>query len=74
MQDIHAVLAILVLQKKHGKPVQQSEDEYYAQFSETPWQRLMHLRRVFLTRLRPKERSTRFERPEASMPVRTGEV
>ena len=74
MQDIYAALAILVLQKKLGQPAQQPEDEFYAQFSETPGRRLMGLLRVFLARPRAEGRSTRFERPEASTPFHKGEV
>lgn len=50
MQETYAALAIIALQKKVGKPDQLSEDEFYAQFCEAPWQRLARFSRALLDR------------------------
>ncbi|EKF58995.1 hypothetical protein QWE_12113 [Agrobacterium albertimagni AOL15] len=47
MHEVYAALAIAALKQERGQNDRLSEDEFYAQYGEAPWERLRRLvRRV----------------------------
>ncbi len=56
MHETYVALAIASLQKEFGDRAQLSEDEFYARFSEMPWQRLARLGRRLVDRVRSRKR------------------
>jgi hypothetical protein len=54
MHETYVALAIASLQKEFGDRGRLSEDEFYARYSEAPWQRLSRLGRSLFERIRPR--------------------
>jgi len=74
MQETYAALTIIALQKRVGKPDQLSEDEFYAQFSEAPWQRLSRRCKTLFAQLKLGEDGARFTSGRASPSTRAAEA
>jgi hypothetical protein len=55
MHETYVALAIASLQKEFGDRSQLSEDEFYARYSEPPWQRLARFGHSLLDRIRPRK-------------------
>lgn len=55
MHETYVALAIASLQKEFGDRGQLSEDEFYARYSEAPWQRLARLSRRLLDLVRSRK-------------------
>ncbi len=55
MHETYVALAIASLQKEFGGHGRLSEDEFYARYSEAPWQRLARLSRRLRDRIRPRK-------------------
>lgn len=55
MHETYVALAIASLQKGFGDRGRLSEDEFYARYSEAPWQRLARLSRRLLDLVRSRK-------------------
>lgn len=55
MHETYVALAIASLQKEFGDRGQLSEDEFYACYSEAPWQRLARFGHSLLDRIRSRK-------------------
>jgi hypothetical protein len=55
MHETYVALAIASLQKEFGDRGRLSEDEFYARYSEAPWQRMARLSRRLLDRVRSRK-------------------
>ncbi|PLK71762.1 hypothetical protein C0V73_06530 [Rhizobium sp. TH135] len=55
MHETYVALAIASLQKEFGERGRLSEDEFYARYSEAPWQRMVRLSRRLLDRVRSRK-------------------
>ncbi|MGQ2970843.1 MAG: hypothetical protein ACT6RF_19035, partial [Allorhizobium sp.] len=55
MHETYVALAIASLQKEFGGRGRLSEDDFYARYSEAPWQRLARFGHSLLDRIRPRK-------------------
>lgn len=55
MHETYVALAIASLQKEFGDRGRLSEDDFYARYSEAPWQRWARLGHSLLDRIHPRK-------------------